>query len=52
MAGRPLAMRLAALAPRPDAIVLAGFGSYGTGAVKEIMESAGRGQTLTLTDLG
>ena len=39
MAGRPLAMRLAALAPRPDAIVLAGFGNYGTGAVKEIMES-------------
>ena len=39
MAGRPLATRLAVLAPRPDAIVLAGFGNYGTGAVKEILES-------------
>ncbi len=39
MAGRPLATRLAALAPRPDAVVLAGFGNYGTGAIKEILES-------------
>ena len=38
MAGRPLVMRLAALAPRPDAIVLAGFGNYGTGAVKEALD--------------
>jgi len=39
MAGRPLATRLAALAPRPDAVVLAGFGNYGTGAIKEVMEA-------------
>jgi allantoin racemase len=38
VAGRPLAMRLAALAPGPDAVVLAGFGNYGTGAVKEVLE--------------
>jgi len=39
MAGRPLALALAALAPPPDAIVLAGFGNYGTGAVKEVLEA-------------
>ncbi len=38
MAGRPLALALAALSPPPDAIVLAGFGNYGTGAVKEALE--------------
>ncbi len=38
MAGRPLAMRLAVLDPRPDAVVLAGFGNYGTGAVKEALD--------------
>jgi len=35
MAGRPLVLALAALSPLPDAIVLGGFGNYGTGAVKE-----------------
>ena len=39
MAGRPLALALAALAPPPDAIVLAGFGNYGTAAVKEVLET-------------
>lgn len=38
MAGRPLARRLHALSPRPDAVVLAGFGNYGTGAVKETLD--------------
>jgi allantoin racemase len=38
LAGGPLATRLADLAPRPDAVVLAGFGNYGTGAVKEVLE--------------
>jgi len=35
LAGAALAKGLTALEPRPDAIVLAGFGNYGTGAVKE-----------------
>jgi len=38
MAGRPLARAMAALAPPPDAVVLSGFGNYGTGAVKEVLE--------------
>ena len=37
-AGASLVRALVALAPRPDAIVLAGFGNYGTGAVKETLE--------------
>jgi allantoin racemase len=37
MAGRPLALALAALSPPPDAVVLGGFGNYGTGAVKEAL---------------
>lgn len=37
LAGRPLARSLAAVAPTPDAVVLAGFGNYGTGAVKEVL---------------
>ena len=37
MAGRPLAVALAS-APRPDAVVLAGFGNYGTSAVKEVLD--------------
>jgi allantoin racemase len=38
MAGRPLARALALLSPPPDALVLAGFGNYGTGAVKETLQ--------------
>ena len=38
MAGRPLARALALLSPPPDALVLAGFGNYGTGAVKEALQ--------------
>ena len=38
MAGRPLAVALATVTPMPDAIVLAGFGNYGTSAVKEILD--------------
>ena len=38
LAGGPLATRLASLTPRPDAVVLAGFGNYGTGAVKEVLD--------------
>lgn len=38
MAGRPLARALALLSPPPDAVVLAGFGNYGTVAVKEVLE--------------
>jgi allantoin racemase len=38
VAGAPLAARLGSLAPRPDAVVLAGFGDYGTGAVKELLD--------------
>ncbi len=38
MAGRPLARSLVAIAERVDAVVLAGFGSYGTGAVKEALD--------------
>ena len=37
-AGAALVPGLVALAPRPDAIVLAGFGNYGTGAVKEALD--------------
>ena len=39
MAGRPLARARAALVPPPDAVVLAGFGSYGGGAVKEVLDA-------------
>lgn len=39
MAGRPLARALALLAPPPDAVMLAGFGNYGTGAIKEVLEA-------------
>jgi Asp/Glu/hydantoin racemase len=38
MAGRPLAVALAAVTPIPDAVVLAGFGNYGTNAVKEVLD--------------
>jgi allantoin racemase len=38
MAGRPLAVALAALTSMPDAVVLAGFGNYGTNAVKEVLD--------------
>jgi allantoin racemase len=38
MAARPLAQALAALTPVPDGVVLAGFGSYGTNAVKEVLD--------------
>lgn len=38
MAARPLAQALAALTPVPDGVVLAGFGSYGTSAVKEVLD--------------
>ncbi|HXJ77815.1 MAG TPA: aspartate/glutamate racemase family protein [Candidatus Methylomirabilis sp.] len=38
LAGAALVRGLAAVAPRPDAIVLAGFGNYGTGAVKEVLD--------------
>ncbi len=38
LAGRPLVEGLAAVLPRPDAVVLAGFGNYGTAAVKEVLE--------------
>jgi allantoin racemase len=38
LAGRPLAIALAALVPAPDAVVLAGFGNYGTHAVKEVVD--------------
>ena len=37
-AGAALVRGMVALAPRPDAIVLAGFGNYGTGAVKEALD--------------
>ena len=37
-AGGPLVRGMVALAPRPDAVVLAGFGNYGTGAVKEALD--------------
>ena len=39
MAGRPLARALALLSPPPDALVLAGFGNYGTAAVKEVFQA-------------
>src|SRR5262249_31147634 len=38
LAGASLAPGLARVAPRPDAVVLAGFGDYGTGAVKEVLD--------------
>jgi allantoin racemase len=38
LAGAALVRGLVALAPRPDAVVLAGFGNYGTGAVKEALD--------------
>ena len=38
LAGRSLATALAALRPAPDAVVLAGFGNYGTHAVKEVLD--------------
>ena len=37
-AGRALSRSLARWAPPPDAVVLAGFGNYGTAAVKEVMD--------------
>jgi allantoin racemase len=37
LAGAALLRGLTALAPSPDAVVLAGFGNYGTGAVKEAL---------------
>jgi allantoin racemase len=37
-AGRPLTRALRALEPMPDAVVLAGFGNYGTAAVKEALD--------------
>jgi allantoin racemase len=37
-AGRALSLALPRVAPPPDAVVLAGFGNYGTAAVKEVME--------------
>ncbi len=36
-AGRPLLLGLQALRPTPDAVVLAGFGNYGTFAAKEML---------------
>jgi allantoin racemase len=39
MAGRPLVLGLSRLRPAPDALVLAGFGNYGTAAVKEIFDA-------------
>lgn len=39
MAGRPLVLGLSRLRPPPDAVVLAGFGNYGTAAVKEIFDT-------------
>jgi len=38
MAGRPLARAVVEIRPLPDAVVLAGFGNYGTAAVKEILD--------------
>ena len=38
MAGRPLARAVVDIRPLPDAVVLAGFGNYGTAAVKEILD--------------
>ena len=38
MAGRPLALGLSRLHPVPDGVVLAGFGNYGTAAVKEALD--------------
>ena len=37
-AGAALVRGMVALAPRPDGIVLSGFGNYGTGAVKEALD--------------
>jgi allantoin racemase len=37
-AGHALSRSLARWAPPPDAVVLAGFGNYGTAAVKEVMD--------------
>ena len=37
-AGAALVRGMLALSPRPDAIVLSGFGNYGTGAVKEALD--------------
>ena len=38
LAGQALVRDLPLLQPRPDAIVLAGFGNYGTAAVKEVFD--------------
>ena len=38
MAGRPLARAVVEIRPLPDAVVLAGFGNYGTAAVKEVLD--------------
>ncbi len=37
-AGRPLVRALVGFRPRPDAVVLAGFGNYGTAAAKEALD--------------
>jgi len=37
-AGRPLLRGLRAVVPSPDGVVLAGFGNYGTAAVKEALD--------------
>ena len=37
-AGRALVRGLLEVRPAPDAVVLAGFGNYGTGAVKEVLD--------------
>lgn len=39
LAGRALVAGLPGLRPAPDAVVLAGFGNYGTAAVKEVLEA-------------
>jgi allantoin racemase len=39
LAGRALVAGLPRLQPAPDAVVLAGFGNYGTAAVKEVLEA-------------
>lgn len=38
MAGRPLVRGLLQARPLPDAVVLAGFGNYGTAGVKEVLD--------------
>ena len=50
-AGAALVRGMLSLAPRPDAIVLAWFGNYGTGAVKEAALRAHRTQWRGLSKL-